>query len=283
LLPGWALNNDYKHARNPDNSVMKNALYILHFHKNTYRFWVFLTLALFSCNKNKDSLFDSTLSGNAGTFENNTIIVDGDTRKYRLVVPEKLNLHTYNKIIFAFHGMGVDNKDLMPVYSELNSLAENLNAIIVYPNSQHGSWGLSQKQTEKDLRFFTALLKKIQSHYTIDEKNIHIVGMSNGAYFCHILAKNNSEKIASVSAHSGMIGFEFMLGINANIKYPILLIHGEKDPIFNINTAKEDFDKYKNESHKAKLIVVSDLGHEWAKKININDSILLFIKENPLQ
>lgn len=262
---------------------MTNPFCFYPFHKSACRFLLFLTITFFSCNKNKKNLVDSVLSGNAGTFENNKITVDGDTRYYRLVVSEKLNLNTPNKILFAYHGLGIDSKDLMPIYSELNNLAENINAIIVYPNSQNGSWGLNQKQTEKDLRFFTILLSRIQEHYTVDEKNIHIAGMSNGAYFCHILAKNNSDKIASVSAHSGMIGLEFVLGINAKRKYPVLLIHGEKDPIFNINTAKKDFDKYKNESHKAKLIVVSDLGHEWAKKISINDSIFAFIKENPLQ
>ncbi len=251
-------------------------------HNNLYSTLIlFSFIALFSCN-NKDDVVDSILNGKAGTFENNTIIVDGEARKYRLVVSEKLNLQTPNKIIFAFHGLGIDSKDLMPVYSELNVLAEKINAIIVYPNSQNGSWGLNQQQIKKDLRFFELLIKKIQAHYTIDEKNIHITGMSNGAYFCHILAKNNSEKVASVSAHSGMIGLEFIFGLNANRKYPVLLIHGEKDPIFDINTARNDLNKYKNEKHKAKLIVVSDLGHEWAKKISINDSILIFMNENPL-
>jgi predicted esterase len=271
------------HTPQTDNGVMKNPFYFCPFHKNAYLYLLCLTFAFFSCSKNKDSLVDSALNGNAGTFENNTIIIDGNLRKYRLVVSEKLDLKIPNKIIFAFHGLGIDSKDLMPVYSELNNLAEHINAIIVYPNAENGSWGLNQKQIDKDLLFFGLLLKKIQAHYAVDEKNIHIIGMSNGAYFCHILAKYNSEKIASVSAHSGMIGLEFFLGINANKKYPVLMIHGDKDPIFNINTARNDLNKYKNENHKATLIEVSDLGHEWAKKININDSISMFINGNPLQ
>lgn len=241
--------------------------------------FLFTLITLSSCSKEAEH---PEVNGKAGTFENNSIMVDGQSRKYRLVVSEKLNLQNPNKIIFAFHGLGIDSKDLMPIYSNLNDLAENINAIIVYPNSQNGSWGLNQKQIDKDLKFFDFLLKDIKSKYSIDEKNIHIIGMSNGAYFCHILAKNNSEKIASVSAHSGMIGLEFILGINSNRKYPVLLIHGDKDPIFNINTARDDLIKYKNENHKAKLIEVNDLGHEWANKININDSISIFINENPL-
>lgn len=240
---------------------------------------LFTLITISSCSKDGEN---TELNGKAGTFENNSIIVDGQSRNYRLVVSDKLNLKNPNKIIFAFHGLGIDSKDLMPVYSNLNDLAENINAIIVYPNSQNGSWGLNQQQIDKDLRFFEFLLKDIKSKYSIDEKNIHITGMSNGAYFCHVLAKNYSEIIASVSAHSGMIGLEFILGINSNRKYPVLLIHGDKDPIFNINTARNDLIKYKNEKHKAKLIEVYDLGHEWANKININDSISTFINENPL-
>lgn len=241
---------------------------------------LFSTLTLFSCHK--ENLFDSRLNGKAGTFENNRITVDGEKRYYRMVVSEKLNLHVPNKIIFAFHGLGIDSKDLMPTYSKLNELAEQMNAIIVYPNSQNGSWGLNQRQIEKDLNFFDRLLNDIKLHYAIDKNNIHITGMSNGAYFCHILAKNHSEEIASVSAHSGMIGLEFMFGINSKRKYPVLLIHGKNDPIFNIKTARDDLNKYRNENHKAKLTEVDGLGHEWATKININDSIAIFMHENPL-
>ena len=253
------------------------------YHHFKLHFFLFTLLAFISCNKLQEQSPDSELTGKSGTFENKSITVGGEKRNFRLVVAEKLDLSNPNKIIFAFHGLGIDSKDLMPMYSKLNDLAEELHAIIVYPNAQNGSWGLTQKQIEKDLMFFELLLESISSHYLIDEKNIHLTGMSNGAYFCHILAKNNSEKIASVSAHSGMIGLEFALGIYAKRKYPVLLIHGEKDPIFSISIARNDLNKYKNEQHKASLIEVAGLGHEWAHKIIVNDSIAKFIKENPLK
>jgi poly(3-hydroxybutyrate) depolymerase len=134
----------------------------------------------------------------------------------------------------------------------------------------------------KDYDEFTRLVQKLKSGYKIDEKKIHITGMSNGAYFSHIVAKNNSETIASVAAHSGMVGLEYLFGINAKRKYPVLLIHGTNDGIFKISTARSDMLKYKNEYHKAHLIEVNNLGHEWANKININDSIYNFFIENPL-
>lgn len=233
-----------------------------------------------ACRKSK--LEDTKLTGQAGTFDNNELIVDGEKRNYRLVVSSKLDLSKNNKIVVAFHGLGIDSKDLMPVYTNLNQLGEKINAIVVYPNSQKGSWGLNQGQINKDLKFFELLLSKIKSAYKIDDKNIHITGMSNGAYFCHLVAKNHSETVASVSAHSGLIGLEFLLGINAKRKYPVLLVHGTKDPIFNINTARSDLQKYKNEKHPVQLTEVADLGHEWATKININDSISKFMLQNPL-
>ncbi len=216
-----------------------------------------------SCKDRENKILDTPLRGEAGTFENNVLMVDGEMRHYRLVVSPALNLDTPNKIIFAFHGLGIDSKDVMPSYTGLNVLAESLNAIMVYPNAQQGSWGLNEQQTDKDLRFFNLLLERIRSAYAIDTRNIHIAGMSNGAYFCHILARHNSERIASVSAHSGMIGLEFVLGIHAKRKYPVLLIHGLKDPIFSIQTARNDLNKYQKEGHQARLIEVADLGHAW--------------------
>jgi polyhydroxybutyrate depolymerase len=250
-----------------------------------YFILILISLGLNSCQKESKAskeISETELTGNYGTFENNQIIVENEVRNYRLVVSSKLNLNQTNALIIAFHGLGIDSKDLMPVYSNLNQLAEKMNAIIVYPSSQNGSWGLNQKQIDKDLKFYQILVQKLKLGYKIDEKKIHITGMSNGAYFCHIVAKNNSETIASVAAHSGMIGLEFILGINAKRKYPVLLIHGVNDPIFNISTARNDELKYKNEKHKAHLIEVKNLGHEWANKINVNDSIYKFFNENPL-
>lgn len=246
-----------------------------------YCFALIAILGLFSCKKDY-SKNDTALTGNAGTFENNQIAVDKVVRKYRLVVSPKLDLNQPSALIVAFHGLGIDSKDLMPVYTNLNLLAEKMNAIIVYPNSEKGSWGLNQTQIDKDLKFYQLLVEKLKLGYKIDEKKIHITGMSNGAYFCHIVAKNNSETIASVAAHSGMIGLEYIFGINAKRKYPVLLIHGTNDGIFNISTARNDESKYKNENHKAHLIEVKNLGHEWANTINVNDSIYRFFQANPL-
>ncbi len=240
-------------------------------------------LGLGACKDRENKILDTPLRGEAGTFENNVLVVDGEVRHYRLVVAPALNLDTPNKIIFAFHGLGIDSKDVMPAYTGLNALAERMQAIVVYPDAQKGSWGLNQQQTDKDLRFFDLLLERIRSAYAIDTRNIHIAGMSNGAYFCHILARHNSERIASVSAHSGMIGLEFVFGIHAKIKYPVLLIHGRKDPIFSIQTARNDWNKYQQEGHPARLIEVADLGHAWASGIQVNDSIAVFIRDNPLK
>lgn len=223
---------------------------------------------------------DSALNGSHGTFENNTLVVNDEPRFYRLVVPDNLDLNQENTLIFAFHGLGIDSKDFMPVYSELNTLAREMNAIIVYPGAQHGSWGLNSIQTQKDLDFFSLLLTKIKTAYRIHPERINAIGMSNGAYFCHILAKHQSEVLSSIAAHSGMVGLEFVFGINASRKYPVLLIHGTNDPIFNITTARNDLQKYQNENHPAKLIEVTDLGHEWAGSIHINDSIANFFEQH---
>ena len=79
------------------------------------------------------------------------------------------------------------------------------------------------------------------------------------------------------------MNLKFILGINAKRKYPVLLVHGIKDPVFSITTARNDLSKYKNENHQVHLIGVDDLGHEWANKVNINDSITVFINKNPLK
>ena len=70
-----------------------------------------------------------------GDFGAETVKVGDASRDYRLVVPKTVDLAKPAPLIVAFHGMLIDNKDVMPQYTKLNDTAEKHGFIIAYPNA----------------------------------------------------------------------------------------------------------------------------------------------------
>jgi len=241
-----------------------------------------LLLILGACTKREVDRNEIIIERKHGSFRKLYIQVGNVIRNYRLEVPNNVPLDSPASLIFAFHGMPIDSKDIMPEYTKLNDMAANLKAIIVYPAAQDKIWATDYYKTTVDVILFDNILSKIQATFLIDSANIHIIGISNGANFCHYLGAKRAEVVASVTVHSGKLDNPSNASINAKRKFPILMVHGVNDNVFTIETAIKDQQRYISEKHQAHLIKVEGLGHGWAAKININDSIQNFIVNNPL-
>jgi poly(3-hydroxybutyrate) depolymerase len=219
----------------------------------------------------------------AGEFPDQKLTVGSAERSYRLVVPRSVDLKRPAPLVFAFHGMGIDSPDLMPVYTRLNDTAAKHKFLLVYPAAQGRSWGLSPEKIKRDLAFFDALLARLQSDYLVDDRRIFVLGMSNGGYFAHLVGKERSASVAAVASHSGPLGLQTLLGINARRKFPVLIIHGDEDALLSVEFARENRDKYKREGHEVKYVEVAGLNHFWASKAEINETIWQFFADHPLE
>jgi polyhydroxybutyrate depolymerase len=218
-----------------------------------------------------------------GEFASVSVKVGNTTRVYRLVVPKTVDLSRPSPLVIAFHGMLIDSKDTMPVYTRLNETAEKHKFIIAYPNAIGGSWGMAPLKVKDDLDFFDAMLNKLKAEYRIDPDRIYVLGMSNGAYFAHLVGKERSKTVAAVASHSGALGLQTFGGINAERKFPVIIIHGDRDRILPVEWARENRDKYKKEGHEVKYIELSGQGHRWATAANINEIIWKFFADHPLK
>jgi polyhydroxybutyrate depolymerase len=226
----------------------------------------------------------------AGIFPDETIVVDGVTREYRLVVPSTVDLTRPAPLVFAFHGMGDDSKDHMWISTGLNDLAVEHKFILVYPGAitrqiPQGlvkAWALTPEHAAQDLAFFDALLARLEYQYKIDPNAIYLTGMSNGAYFAHLVARERSTIIAAIAPHSSELGVIDLSLIETGRKFPVLLIHGSADPIFPVESARQARDIYTAAGHEVKYVEVPGLGHEWAVHININEQIWTFFSAHPL-
>ena len=70
-------------------------------------------------------------------------------------------------------------------------------------------------------------------------------------------------------------------GIKAERKFPVMIVHGYKDPIFPVAFARENRDKYNKEGHAVQYVELPCVGHEWGIKVVINDTMWKFFDENP--
>lgn len=214
--------------------------------------------------------------GKAGTFEDEKITVNGDVREYRLEVPDSVDLTKPAAIVFAFHGMGVDNKDHMALTSGLPELAAEHKFILVFPAASAQvfggnlvtAWALAPEHIPADVAFFDALLAKLQAQYRIDPNAVFITGMSNGAYFAHLLGRERSEKIAAVAAHSGELGEDQLGLITTGRKFPVMIIHGDADPIFPVELARHARDVYEAAGHPVTYMEIPDWIHQWDNRVD---------------
>jgi polyhydroxybutyrate depolymerase len=246
------------------------------------RSWLLLVLLAFGCARPAPLAHAADPKPAAhGTFPDEAIEVGQQKRTYRLVVAKSVDLQKPAPLVVAFHGMGIDSKDLMPKYTKLDELAADKGFVLVYPEAEGRSWGLAPKKVETDLALFDALLKSLQARFKIDANRVYVLGMSNGGYFAHLVGKERSKTVAAVCSHSGPLGLQTLGGVKADRKFPVMIVHGDADKLLPVDWARENRDKYTKEGHEVKYVEVAGLGHEWATRQKINDQIWEFFEKHP--
>ena len=219
--------------------------------------------------------------GQAGLFREATIQVGQKKRADRLFVPKSVDLGKPAPLVFAFHGF-LDSKDLMPFYSQLDKLAEEKGFILVYPNGEQRRWVIVPEWAKDDLDFFDALYAELIAQYNIDLRRVFLIGMSNGAFFSHLVASQRPDKIAAIAPHSGGLGVFTRREIAVKPKYAVFIIHGVEDSIVNVAEGRKTMEAYKKWGHAVEYLEVPGQNHFWAHKADVNHKIWNFFLAHPL-
>ncbi|MCC9609443.1 dienelactone hydrolase family protein [Blastopirellula sp. JC732] len=194
------------------------------------------------------------------TFE--TIDAGGETRRYRLAVPETVP-STPLPLILVFHGIG-DTPESMAAYSQLDRLAAAGKAYVVYPETRMGMWDIHKAKPEdfrenRDLPLIDRLLDRLKNQLKTDR--VALVGMSNGGTFAQLAAQARSD-IDLVVAHSGAKPQELVIGRMT----PILLVVGTSDLV--IDAVRQDASQYRAAGCTATLLEDPGLGHKWSSRFD---------------
>ena len=161
-----------------------------------------------------------------------TIQVDGESRSYWLYVPD--NVKANAPLVFSLHGTSGHSTDKSPFRS---SVADAQGCIVVYPQGKDlyfpvfggtlPGWQ-SIGTTSSDIDFFKAIIKEIDSKYTVDHKRIYCCGFSNGGMMTYTVANVANDIFAAFCSISGYPINEFHLH-HTGRPVPFLHIHGKAD------------------------------------------------------
>ena len=219
-------------------------------------------------------------AASAAAVSHGTVRVNGRPRAYRAALPGAATMRSAHRLplLLVFHGMGGGVGG--PSGGGLDELAARGLAVVVYPEADGASWSMRDRRNA-DLDLFDALLPELARHLPADTSRVHVVGMSNGAYFAHLLGARRSDRVAGVVAHSGGLGVLSRRGIGARRKYPVLIVHGAEDRVVPVAEARRARDVYRQEGHVVEYLELPGLGHGWAEGGEIDARLWAFVAGRP--
>ena len=195
---------------------------------------VFL-LSLSSCRDSKTGSSYDCVNTDHSSYT--TIEHGGVTREYILYIPSSYDNSIPSPLVINFHGYGGCAKEHLDYAGDLNSIADNENFIIAYPQAvattkDDVSWNPEdhgiQNIQENDVYFTEQLISAISSDYTVDSSRIYSVGYSNGGMMSYGLACSRPDMIAAIGIMSGIM---LPQACNTNEYTSVIHFHGIDDNV----------------------------------------------------
>jgi len=169
------------------------------------------------------------------------ITFQGLDRDFIVYIPDSYEHISKSAVVFVFHGFGGSNDQIM-FNSDINSIAERENFIVVYPQGSsffgYSHWnvgGWTNSSSVDDVGLIDFLIELISQEYNINHDRIYATGMSNGGFFSFLLGCQLSEKFAAVASVTGSMTNETFNECNPQREVPVLQIHGTDDSIVTYN------------------------------------------------
>jgi polyhydroxybutyrate depolymerase len=170
-----------------------------------------------------------------------TIQANGLERSYRIHIPSKLPEDSTPGLVFVLHGGGGTGEGMERTLTlgGFNTLADDDNIIVVYPDGFEKNWNDGRKnvsdpaheQNIDDVGFFTILIDNLTSEFDIDSKRIYVTGISNGAMMSYRLAVELPEKIAAIAPVAGAFPIDLVPYNISNNPVSVCVLSGTNDPL----------------------------------------------------
>ncbi len=202
----------------------------------------------------------------AGEYPAEALKIGGRPRVYRLSVSRSVARMKDITLVIALHGMGKDNKDVFAKFSGLSDSAERNDFAVAFGQSEEQGWGMKGADLDADLAYVDAVYDALLARLPVAPGRVHLVGFSSGARLALRAAVARPGRFASLTVHSPL------LPIPSGKLPPLLWIHGEKDPLVPIATARQAAKSIR----RVEFVPAPDVGHQWARGRVFTDRIWAF-------
>jgi polyhydroxybutyrate depolymerase len=193
-----------------------------------------------------------------------TWTVDGVKREGFVVMPEAAKSKS-SPVVFVFHGHGGTAKNAIRSFDLHTHWPA---AIVVYlqglptpgkltdPEGKKTGWQHGPgDQSDRDLKFFDAVLKSLKDEARVDDSRIYSTGHSNGGGFTYLLWGQRGDVLAAVAPSAAVANTKKFGTFKPK---PVLHIGGEQDTLVKWEWQKAGIDALK------KLNGVAAEGKPWA-------------------
>lgn len=161
--------------------------------------------------------------------------VDGLTREALVYAPTE-GQTTETPLVFIFHGHGGNMRQAARSFASEKEWPE---AICVYmqglptagqltdPEGKLAGWqGRAGMQGDRDLKFFDAMLARLEKEYKVDKRRIYSTGHSNGGGFTYLLWAERGDVFAAVAPSAAVY-----VNVSKLKPKPAMHLAGEKDTL----------------------------------------------------
>lgn len=173
--------------------------------------------------------------------------VDGLERETLVYLPAQA--HTVaTPVVFVFHGHGGNSRNAQRSFALNEQWPE---AISVYmqglntpgrltdPEGKKPGWqSRAGDQGDRDLKFFDAVLARLQKDYQVDAKRIFATGHSNGGGFTYLLWAERGEVFAAIAPSAAAA----LRQPDRFQPKPVMHLAGEQDPLVKFAWQKATMD-----------------------------------------
>jgi polyhydroxybutyrate depolymerase len=143
-------------------------------------------------------------------------------------------------LVIALHGGGGGPESMI---SRWENQARTAGLVIAAPKGigrteRGGTWnatgccGEAVARAADDIGFVAAIIDDVSKRTSIDPKRVYVVGFSNGGMLTHRIAIALGERVAAAAVVSGAL---FGNEAPARVPVPLLIMHGEQDPVVVFN------------------------------------------------
>jgi poly(3-hydroxybutyrate) depolymerase len=196
----------------------------------TWRVKTGLILSILCILRGGELAAATTCSGTPGPGGTVDLKMGALTRPFTVRLPAAYDGRTPGPVVFLFHPGGMNAQYMQGRVPVVRVWPE---AIAVYPNALPRTGGAGGFQPgwqnrpgdsgDRDLAYFDGMLDWLRANHCFDEKQVFVMGYSNGAGLSSVLACARATTIAGVAVASG--------GLSCTLPEPrpIILSHGLRD------------------------------------------------------